>query len=180
MAQGRRVADLPSGKRMDETPAETTLLGTVPPEADVERALRDEEAADVARRRYRAHGMVELVADEQIGPLLEPLERVYATRRAAALDRRQPLPAPGACLPGDLYVTSRRVIQVGCPLVALDLADIREVELSGNRLLLMLTDGSSVALAVDQPRLLRVEISAARAACRRSSRGAPVRTHEHG
>jgi hypothetical protein len=50
--------------------------------------------------------------------------------------------------------------------LAIALEEIEEVGLSGERLLLVLRDGKGVWLEAPQPRLLRVEIAAARAAAR--------------
>ncbi len=130
----------------------------------------DAADADAARRSYRAHGMRALSADERIAPILRPGELVHAIRREATLDRRQPPSGSAAALAGDLYVTSDRVILLGRPTVILDIEKIREAGLSGDRLLLVMKDGTCAALAVEEPRLLRVQIAAARAARRRSAR----------
>ena len=84
------------------------------------------------------------------------------------LDRRQPvLGSDVPCgLAGDLYVTSRRLVLVGRYTLSFDLADIEEAMLSGERLLFVLRDGQGASLDVDRPRLLRVELAAARAAAR--------------
>ena len=145
--------------------------GTMPQVRGVD-VTRDEDTADAARRCYRAHGIEAVPADERIAPMLGPCERVYAVRREVRLDRRRSASAAGSALLGDLYVTSARVILVGRPTVAIDIEEIREAALSGDRLLLMMQDGTSAALDVDEPRLLRVQISAARAARRRADIGA--------
>ena len=46
----------------------------------------------------------------------------------------------------------------------MDLSEIDDVVLSGERLLLVLRGGQGVSIDAPQPRLLRVEIAAARAA----------------
>jgi hypothetical protein len=66
-------------------------------------------------------------------------------------------------LAGDLYVTSARLVHVGRTVLEYDLGAIREAVVSAERLLLILCDGVGVAVDVARPRLLRVEIAAARA-----------------
>lgn len=130
------------------------------------RAAADEAAADTARARYRNAPMPALPADERIGPLLVPGERVLAVHSSALLERRQPAPGARARagLAGTLYLTSRRVVLVGRMTLSYELGAIAEVMLAGERLLLLLHDGQGLTLEVTQPRLLRVEIAAARAA----------------
>ena len=95
-------------------------------------------------------------------------EWVIAVRTPAILDRRVQRPGEPARegLGGQLAVTSRRLIWAGRQVLTFELAEVEEIVLSGDRLLVVMRDGVGVALDVDQPRLLRVEISAARAAAR--------------
>jgi hypothetical protein len=132
------------------------------------RADADEAAAGEARERYRRQPMAALEPDARIGPLLAPGEQVVAVRRSAVLNRRQALPGSDAPtgLGGDLYVTSRRLVLVGRLTLSFALADIEEAMLSGERLLLVMRDGQGASLDVGRPRLLRVEIAAARASAR--------------
>jgi hypothetical protein len=132
------------------------------------RAQADEAAADEARDRYRMQPMAALEPDARIEPLLCPGERVLAVRRSALLDRRQPVlgsEAPSG-LAGDLYLTSRRLVLVGRHTLSIDLDEIEEAMLSGDQFLLVMRGGQGAALGVAQPRLLRVEIAAARASAR--------------
>ena len=132
------------------------------------RAQEDEAAADAARERYRTQPMAALDPDARIGPLLAPGERVLAVRRSAMVDRREPVLGSDepSGLGGDLYLTSRRLVLVGRHTLSLALDDIEEAMLSGDQLLLVMRDGQGAALGVAQPRLLRVEIAAARAFAR--------------
>lgn len=132
------------------------------------RAAADAAAADEARERYRSEPMTPLDPDGRIGPLLAPDELVLAVRRSAVLGGPGSLNglAPSPALAGDLYVTSRRVVVVGRVTLSLDLAEIEDVGASAERLVLILRDGSSVAVQASQPRLLRVQIAAARAEAR--------------
>ena len=128
------------------------------------RAAADETAADAARARYRTDTMPTLPADEFIAPVLEHGERVVAIHPSALLDRRQPALNPHADgVAGALYVTSRRLVLAGRPTLSLDLGEVEEAVLSGQRVLLVLSNGEGVTLAVEKPRLLRAEIAAARA-----------------
>lgn len=137
-------------------------------DAIVARAAEDEAAALEARERFRDREMEPLQPDARIAELLVPGEDVLAVRRSAMLDRRDP-PLGGARCPvcpglaGDLYVTSARLVLVGRTVLAYDLSAIREAVVSTERLLLTLCDGAGITLAVDRPRLLRVEIGVARA-----------------
>lgn len=128
------------------------------------RAQADETAADVARERYRTQPMAALDPDARIGPLLAPGECVLAVRRSAMVDRREPVLGSDepSGLAGDLYLTSQRLVLVGRHTLAFDLDEIEEAMLSGDQLLLVLRGGQGAALGVAQPRLLRVEIAAAR------------------
>ena len=98
--------------------------------------------------------------------MLCPDELVLAVRRSVALDRRQPDSAARHGLDGDLYVTTHRLLHLGQHRITYSLEEIREAVVVGDELLLMLEDGLGVAIAASDPRLLRVEIAAARAAAR--------------
>lgn len=132
------------------------------------RAAADETAADEARGRYRTQPMAVLEADDRIAPLLVLGEDVVAVRRSAVLERREVPPgAEGSMgLAGDLYLTSRRLVLIGRRSVSFDLGEIAEAMLSGDQLLLVMRNGDGASLGVAQPRLLRVEIAAARASGR--------------
>ena len=130
---------------------------------DVERA--DDEDASAARRRYRSHGIEPLAPDPCIGLLLEPDEDVLARHHGVGLDRRQSTrAAPSAQLLGDLYVTSARLVHVGLSVLMIELDDIEDAALVGDRVLLVTRGGVGVTLETGQPRLLRVQVAAARAA----------------
>lgn len=130
-------------------------------------AATDQATADEARLRYRRRGVGRIDADEQIGPILEPDEQLVAVRRSAVVDRPE-TPESSAALPGvaDVYVTTRRLVLVGRDVYSFDLETVDEAVVSNERLLLFLCDGVGLVLKVDWPRLLRVEIAAARAARR--------------
>ena len=129
------------------------------------RLERDENAADALRLALRDGPMRPIPADGTVSPLLQPDEHVLATRVSAILNPPAGEPAvPG--YGGAMYVTTRRLLHVGRMLVAIPLSQVREVSLAGERLLLTLDGGDGMSLETDQPRLLRVQISAAQRSLR--------------
>ncbi len=130
------------------------------------RAEADEAAANDARLRHRTDSWTPLPPDAAIASLLQPGEQLLAVRRSAGLDE----PATGTRSPpsvaGDLYLTTHRLLLLGRETRAFELVEMDDVFLHGDRLLVAMRDGSSFALDVEGPRLLRVEIAAARAALR--------------
>jgi hypothetical protein len=142
--------------------------GIVTREERAPSAMADDLAAREARVRFRGEGMPALEPDERIEPLLDLGERVLAVHRAVQLDRRAPRPgSPGpAGVPGDLYLTSRRLVLIGRPTLSFELAGIEDAVISGPRLLMGLHDGHGVAVGTAQPRLMWTEIAAARASAK--------------
>ena len=141
----------------------------------VRRAADDEAAATDARARFRAMGPPRLEPDARIAALLARDETLIAVRASAILERREPRPSEptGSGVGGQLAVTSQRLILAGRHLLTFDLAEVEEIAMSGDRLLVVMRDGLGVTLSVEQPRLLRVEIAAARAASRTAVLGEP-------
>ncbi len=153
--------------------------GSSPPEHDEEPVLprhsredpvtppQDESAAEEARSRYRGQPMVELEPDDAITRRLRPGEVLLAIRRAIRWERRQdPSRLEGPGLRGDLYLTSARLELLGEVETGIALDDIDDVLVCGERLLLVTRGGAGITLDAESPRLLRVEIAAARAAAR--------------
>ena len=123
----------------------------------------DELAAREARERLRSTPLTALQTDALSAPLMQPDEDLLATRSGAILN----VPAGETLLSGGtVYLTSRRIVHAGRILVSIPLEQVRELSVGGERLLLTLDGGDGMSLDVDQPRLLRVEISAAIAAFR--------------
>ena len=128
------------------------------------RVSADEAAADAERQRLinealptLDRGSIELPMDVHEDELL------HAIRHAAMLDDGYTKPPAG----GTLYLTSHRLLHAGSILREVALADINDASVALERLLLLdLTDGSDLTIEVDQPRLLRVQLAAARAAAR--------------
>lgn len=126
----------------------------------------DEAAADAERARLVSQPLPSLKDGVEPSLRLHPEEQLHAIRRAAMLDDGHTRPPSG----GTLYLTSRRLLHAGSSVREVDLADITDAGVALERLLLLdLTDGSDMAIEVDQPRLLRVQLAAARAAAREQS-----------
>src|SRR5438105_2455874 len=134
-----------------------------------ERIARDETLADEARERYRTDGLPELEPSALLG-LLNPGERLHAVHRMAMLEigwRGTTGTDPNLPHGGTLYVTSQRLVHRGTEDGTWNFADIDEMAVALERLLLVrMRDGSDLAIEVDQPRLLRVQLAAALAASR--------------
>jgi hypothetical protein len=132
-----------------------------------DRVRADEAAADAERARLASEPLHPLADGIEPDLRLAPDEIVHAVRRAAILEQR----AAGELAGGTLYLTSDRLVHIGEHMRETDLRTITEVAVSLERLLLVhLADGSDLAIEVDQPRLLRVQIAAARAAAKERAR----------
>lgn len=132
------------------------------------RIARDEAAADAARESYRREGLPVLEAGADLASLLEADEQLHAVHPMAMLERGAS-DAPDAPLPrgGVLLVTSQRLIHRGAAISEWPLADLVELSVALERLLLVrLEGGGDLAFEVDSPRLLRVQLAAAMAALR--------------
>jgi hypothetical protein len=131
----------------------------------------DEAEATATREHIRAFGLTPLTADDRVGPILGAAERVLATRRSAVMERRQPpRGSEDSGVRGDLYLTSTRLLLVGHQVVDVPLTSIDEMVVASERLLLSLGNGSGMRLAMDRPRVFRVEAANARAAARHGGR----------
>ena len=132
--------------------------------AIAQRVSADEEAADAERARLVDSELPDLSSLVDGALQLTDGELVHAIRHAALLEEGD-APTPRG---GELYLTSRRMVHVGEASREISLDAIQESAVSLERLLLLdLTDGSDLAIEVDQPRLLRVQLAAARANARR-------------
>jgi hypothetical protein len=150
----------------------TTKLDGVAASETVGDPELDEVAATEARARYRAAGMTPLDSDARIAPLIRPGEQVLAVHHGVRAESRA-IPEGSEepiRLAGDLYLTSARLVLVDGVELSFGLDRIEEAVLSGEHLLLVMQDGAGLSIAADQPRLLRVQISAARSALRASGR----------
>ncbi len=119
----------------------------------------DEAAAIKARERLRTSPLPSIGADRSIAPLLGKGELVHGLRRSAIL--RAPGDDRALGYGGTLYLTSQRLVHIGQVTVNVQLADMAETSLAGERLLITLRGGDGLTLDVDKPRLLRIEMAAA-------------------
>jgi len=146
----------------DSAPADGAALRDA--RAIAARVAADERDADAERERLAREALpvVPSRAEQVFQPW--PDEEIHAERHAAMVERGQDAPPSG----GTLYLTSRRLVHVGNEaIVEIDLERVADMAVALERLLLVeLTDGSDLAIEVDGPRLLRVQVAAARAALR--------------
>lgn len=128
------------------------------------RAARDATDAADARARFQDEPLPILDADARIGRHLDRGEGVHSVRASAILH------APGGDRAlgygGTLYLTSRRLVHLGQVNMSVQLTDIVETSLAGERLLIALRDGEGLAFDLDRPRRLRAELAAAMRALR--------------
>jgi len=127
------------------------------------RVSADEAAADAERARLATEPLPRVADAGQARLQLRDGEIVHAVRPIALLEDR------GGDLPqgGTLYLTSQRLVHAGQTVREVELTDIAEIAVALERLLLVdLADGADLAIEVDQPRLLRVQLAAARVAAR--------------
>ena len=127
--------------------------------ATAQRAAQDEADATAARQRFRIGPIEPIEADDVIAERLAPGELVYALRRHAIL--RAPGGDNALGYGGTLYLTSQRLVHLGQVEMSVQLTDIVEFSLAGERLLLSLRNGEGISLEVDRPRVLRAEMAEA-------------------
>jgi hypothetical protein len=135
------------------------------------RIAADEAAADHARLTYRDGGLPAIEPDAAASQILDPGELLHAVRPSALLEENTSGDFPPQPKGGVLYLTSTRLVHQGQETTELSLSEIEEVAVALERLVLIrLRDGSDVALEVDQPRLLRVQLATAIATQRAATR----------
>ena len=132
----------------------------------------DELAADEARQAYQAGGLPALEPDAGAIAILQPGETLHAIRPSTMLEETGSINGMGRPRGGTLYLTSQRLVHAGVESTELALGEIEEMAIALERLVLIrVRNGSDLALEVDQPRLLRVQVAAAIGAGR--ARSAP-------
>jgi hypothetical protein len=153
-----RRADAQAGAALDDLavdgPAEPTLH-------DPDDAM----AAHAARDLYDAGGLRCVEPDATVGPLLGAGERVVAATHGVVL-RTGDGHGRGEGQhrdPGDLYVTTRRILVADQGGWSLALDAVRDAAIGRGRLVLLLDGGCTVTVATPRPRLLRALIAVARA-----------------
>ncbi len=141
-----------------------------PPDAE----SLDNTSADDARRRLREQGIVAVEPDERIGVMLAPGEHVVTVRRAISIERRKEVRNPELAIPGDLYVTSNRLVYLGQVPFDVPLVEVSDAVVAAGALRLVVGDGRGLEVRTADPAVLRVEISAAREAARMRAAGPPA------
>ena len=135
-------------------------LGIRDAEEILTRAHEDERDAIEARRRYRVDGLPVLEVEGPVTERLRPGETVIDARTSAVVSRH--LRGDGIDdFPGRLYLTTQRMIVVGRAPLDVELTQIDELSLAGERLLVTLRDGTGLSIDASRPRLMRVQIAAA-------------------
>jgi hypothetical protein len=129
------------------------------------RVREDELEAYEARARYRTEGLPTLEVDAPVAELLRTDETVADVRQSAVVIRH--LRGDGnEEFPGRLYLTNQRLLLVGGSPLEVELTEVDELALAGERLLVTLRDATGLAIDASRPRLLRVQIAAALEALR--------------
>jgi hypothetical protein len=129
------------------------------------RIAEDEAAADEARQAYQAEGLPAIEPDADAGGILHPGEALHAIHASALLEESPLLDEVAQPRGGTLYLTSERLVHTATEATEVPLPDIDEMAVALERLVLIRRrNGSDLALEVDQPRLLRVQLAAAIAA----------------
>ncbi len=147
---------------IDPRPATHDAIAVRDADAILDRATQDERAALELRRRLRTEPLTTIAPDAHVGELLDTGERVVALRDAVVV-KHHPAPAAGPPRVVRLYVTTARLILVDETPWTIPLDQIDELSLSGEQILVTLVDGQGICLDAGPPRLLRVQIAAARA-----------------
>lgn len=122
-----------------------------------ERITADEREADALRERLRTTGPTLLEPDGALGHHLLPGEVVHALRQSAIL--RGPGSDDGQGFGGMLVLTSIRVAHFGQVTMSIQLGNIVESAVAGERLLLSLGDGEGVVIDCARPRTFRAELA---------------------
>ncbi len=149
--RGRDASSNPTETSTEEGPALRDALSAA------QRADADETAAREARDRLLTEPLPALEPDAELLPHLAQDEVVHALRRRAIL--RGPGDDRALGYGGTLYLTSRRLIHLGQVVLTVQLTDILETSLGGERLLVTLRNGEGLSLDIDGPRLLRAEMA---------------------
>jgi hypothetical protein len=126
----------------------------------------DEQAARHAREQYREAGIPLIDPDTTVVPFLADGEQVLGSRPDAAIARVEEATDGAIRDLGPLYVTTRRLLHLGREVSSIDLADILELAMAEDRILVTLAGARGVMLDVSDPRQFRVLIAAAKSAAR--------------
>jgi hypothetical protein len=121
----------------------------------------DEALAAAARLHYRSGARSTVTSSDDVRAALRADEQLIAIRATASID---PGPRGGHAQSGQLAITNERLVLIDQPAVTLASFDqIEDVTLATDRVLVVLTTGGGFAIQSCHPRLLRVQLAAARA-----------------
>ncbi len=134
-------------------------------EAVVERALADEHAAIDLRQRLKSEPLPTIEPADDVAAMLAPDEQVITVRDAVVVERDRSGPSPEDRLIR-LVVTTARLILIGRAARSIPFDRIDEVSVAGEKVLVSLIDGEGLSLDAGGPRLLRLQIAAARSGIR--------------
>jgi len=126
----------------------------------LDRVREDEREAYEARASYRTDGLPTIEADGAIAEHIRPGESVVAARPSTVISWHQRSDSTDD-FAGSFYLTSQRLILLGRVTLEVELDQIDELALAGERLLITLIDRTGLSIDVARPRLLRVQIAAA-------------------
>jgi hypothetical protein len=124
------------------------------------RAREDEREAFEARARYRTDGIPTIEPDGQVAVHIRAGETVFVERPSSVINRHQRGDGIDD-FAGSLYLTSQRLLLLGHTTFEVELDQVDELALAGERLLVTLADGTGLSIDAARPRLLRVQIAAA-------------------
>jgi hypothetical protein len=132
--------------------------------ADILESATDEEAARRARELYRDAVIPPIAADPAVEPYLAQGESLLGVRSEAVLGRVEEDGRGAVRAEGRLYVTNRRLLHLGERVSSFLLADIVELAMSDERILVTLADSRGATLDISDPRRFRVLVAAAKSA----------------
>jgi hypothetical protein len=123
----------------------------------------DDVLATSARARFRSEGIVGIEPDERMAAVLGQDEELVAVRQSASIERLSE--ARGSSTSRPLAITPERllILDAELPVTLASLEELDDVTVVTDRLLVLLRDGAGFTITTSQPRLLRVELAAARA-----------------
>ncbi len=129
--------------------------------ASIDADVEDDALATAARARYRQDGIVGIEPDHRDALSTRGDEQLLAVRQSASVERLSDGARP---ISGRLAITTERIFMLdGQTDTLATLDELDDVTLVSDRLLVMLTSGAGFRINAPQPKLLRVELAAARA-----------------
>lgn len=133
-----------------------------PADVTTDAEVEDDLLATSARARYRSEGIVGIEPDERMRSVLGRDEQLVAVRQSASVERLSE--GRGSSTSGLLAITTERLFILDAePVTLASLEELDDVTVVTDRLLVMLRNGAGFTITTSQPRLLRVELAAARA-----------------